>query len=303
MKKSSKAAPKFQTAREEPAGFDDLVGASDAQPSLILETITPQMAADYLALNINHNRKISEDLVHRYRRDMLSGAWRLTGDCIRFNDAGKLIDGQHRLRACLIAGVPFVSYVIRDLPYDTINVIDSGRSRSASDVLTLRGSKYGFKVAAAAKWLRIFKALNSGEGQGTRTFHLVRPSNDEIVAIVERHPKLEAACLGTESVMGILPSLLVAIRYTGTQLLGKPELADAFAMVFRKGQPYYPENDPALKLREQAMRDKQKGVAMTQSKALATTVHAWNCFASGKPPALIKLPDIIKIKGLDPEKI
>src|SRR5688572_25165711 len=95
-------------------------------------TITPNMAEAMLGKNFK-NRNVSKGLVQAYARDMLSEDWRFTGEAIKFDVTGKLIDGQHRLLACVKAGVNFRSLVLRGLEPEAQEVLDSGRVRTAGD--------------------------------------------------------------------------------------------------------------------------------------------------------------------------
>ena len=105
---------------------------SKADPEFALETISPDKAKEYMLAN-NHNRRLSGRTVDRYTRDILAGEWPFTGDPIRFNGAGTLIDGQHRLAAIIKAGQAAQCLVIRGLGLEVQEKIDQGRMRQAAD--------------------------------------------------------------------------------------------------------------------------------------------------------------------------
>lgn len=265
------------------------------------EVITPEMAKEYLALNMDPNRAICPSLVDRYKRDMLADRWRLSGEAIRFNKNGELIDGQHRLSAAIRAGVPFTSLVIRGLDNEVINVIDSGKSRSASDVLKLHRYSNTAALAAAARWLMVmrdgFQSLDAGMA-------LIRPSNEEILALVHKHPQLEESCAYSKPPKGVLPSLLAAIHYVGTHhLRGKEEFAEAFVRVFVTGEPHFASHDPALKLREMNLTELLRGHRPTQKAHYLQTIYAWNAFSDNRAIMVWKCPETITVRGLDPKQI
>ena len=58
------------------------------------------------------NRKVSSVKVAEYEDAMSVDEWPLTGATIVFGKSGRLLDGQHRLRACVRSGKPFRSYVV-----------------------------------------------------------------------------------------------------------------------------------------------------------------------------------------------
>lgn len=102
-----------------------------------VETITPDIATQYLTHNIN-NRKIKQKAIARYAADMKAGKWQLSPQGISFYENGNLADGQNRLLAIIKAGTPIDLYVTYGVPNDA-NIQDRGVSRSSSDVLKMSG--------------------------------------------------------------------------------------------------------------------------------------------------------------------
>jgi hypothetical protein len=84
--------------------------------TISLEMITPDMAADLLAVNVS-NRNVRQRRVDQYARDMQVGRWQPTGEPITISDTGKLLNGQHRLMAVVQAGVTVLGdqYVSRQV--------------------------------------------------------------------------------------------------------------------------------------------------------------------------------------------
>lgn len=103
-----------------------------------VETITPHMAQVYLTHNVS-NRKAKEKIIEAYSKEMKEGRWMLNGDSIRFAIDGSLIDGQHRLLACIKSEKPFTTLVTRGLESDSMATIDNGAMRTAGDVFFING--------------------------------------------------------------------------------------------------------------------------------------------------------------------
>lgn len=81
-----------------------------------------------------------------------------TGDPIRFDADGRLLDGQHRLLAIVASGIPLKGVqVIRNMETDVFKVIDSGLQRTNADSL-------GFGVAGATNKAAIARVLWVLEG-------------------------------------------------------------------------------------------------------------------------------------------
>ena len=116
--------------------------------------ITPALAREWLKNNFG-NRKISDDTVKAYARDMAAGVWTATHQGIAFNDRDELIDGQHRLRAIIRSGLTIRLMVTFGLPAQiagremtTMDAVDRGRTRSVADQLRIQhGMKDGSAIA------------------------------------------------------------------------------------------------------------------------------------------------------------
>jgi hypothetical protein len=119
--------------------------------------ITPAMAAGWLKCNFR-NRKVSDDTVDAYARDMKQDQWVPTHQGVAFNDADQLIDGQHRLLAivrCGLARELMVSFgwpaQIPNKRMTTMDAVDRGRTRSVGDQLTIQhGLANGRLIASIA---------------------------------------------------------------------------------------------------------------------------------------------------------
>lgn len=118
-------------------------------------TITP-LLAEHILLSLNSsNRPRRSNSVKQYADDMMGGRWRLTGDTVKFGKSGILRDGQHRLAACVRAGVPFETFVLFGIEDDAFAVIDTGRKRQGDDTFSVAGIPNASSAAAAVRWLKI----------------------------------------------------------------------------------------------------------------------------------------------------
>jgi hypothetical protein len=120
-----------------------------------IEEIGPKLAEKYLESN-PLNRSVSTRVVNSYAADMKAGNWKLTGDPIRFDHNGNLLDGQHRLHAIIAADVPVQSVVIRNLDPADRAVVDSGRKRTGANVLEMAGIKGNSMVLSATAAIGCF---------------------------------------------------------------------------------------------------------------------------------------------------
>lgn len=98
--------------------------------------VTPEMAKKWLLENTG-NRKIRMSHV-RFLIDCLQrGEWIKTHQGIAFDNAGRLLDGQHRLTAISISGISAEMMVTFDADPDTFAAIDSGLKRSYAEILRI----------------------------------------------------------------------------------------------------------------------------------------------------------------------
>jgi hypothetical protein len=118
-----------------------------------VKTLSPQDAEQLLELN-THNRHLRPSHVQWLARQMRSGDWKLNGESIKIgrtpDGTDVLLDGQHRLEACVVAGVPFTTLLVTGLPADTQDTVDRGSARTLADALTLDGYTNATALAALA---------------------------------------------------------------------------------------------------------------------------------------------------------
>jgi hypothetical protein len=143
--------------------------AEIAEPaSVSLHEITPSVAADWIARN-TRNRPVRQSIVARYAADMQAGRWRLNGETLVMSNMGTIIDGQHRLLACIKAGVAFRSFVASGVDEESFVTMDSGINRKFSDVVNLLGYPDASKTSAMARgWWEYQKYGRLGIRGGAR---------------------------------------------------------------------------------------------------------------------------------------
>lgn len=119
-----------------------------------IEDIGPRKADEYLDSVHPENRAICLRTVSAYSRDMQSGGWSDYTE-IRFDAAGRLIDGQHRMSAILESGATQTFLVIRGLPESCIQNLDAGRKRTVNQTTKMMGTQgtSSRHIAAGRLWL------------------------------------------------------------------------------------------------------------------------------------------------------
>lgn len=99
--------------------------------------VTPEIAQHWLTFNTG-NRCLVNARIEQFKGDMERGEWAENGETIRFS-YGKLLDGQHRLTALVLAGVTLRLPCIFGLDPESQVTMDTGRGRTPRDVLSIEG--------------------------------------------------------------------------------------------------------------------------------------------------------------------
>ena len=120
-------------------------------------TITPEMARKYLERN-TLNRPLSDKRINRYIREFQAGYWKVNGESIKFAKDGRILDGQHRLWACVLSGKSFRTDVRRNLDPKVFATIDCGGMRSGADALSIKQVTNARTIAPAIQ--HIYKYCN-----------------------------------------------------------------------------------------------------------------------------------------------
>lgn len=117
------------------SALQKLISAQNA-PRVVLEEITPARAKELLALG-GANRNISQRWVRSLATEIGRGLWFLDGNTIRISNENKLLDGQHRLSAIVLAEKPVLSFVAYGISSQAMKNIDRGRARTIADLFKI----------------------------------------------------------------------------------------------------------------------------------------------------------------------
>jgi len=257
--------------------------------------ITPSIAESWLTKN-SKNRKKNARFVSRFARDMKSGDWQITGDSIKFDKAGNLVDGQHRLSACIESAVSFRSLVVYGLTPGTRDVVDTGKPRTNGDMLAMHGQTNSIALAAALKFL-----INE-----KRSYQFSVPAtHSELLDALVRHPNINLYIPPAGMLpKGVSQFLVGYVNYVGQTLLhNKKSRAIAMVDVLKTGRPDY-DGDPIHAYRERMIRSIVEKNANRRSINFNTFKHCWNLFAKREPLKSLKfLKSSVDIEGLDLDKL
>lgn len=239
--------------------------------------VTPKKAEEWLQRNTN-NRHLRSDLVERIRRDIIAGHWQDTGDTVKFNKKGDLIDGQHRLGAVVKSGKTVVMHVATGVPDDAKNVIDTGVARTARDVLVLSGHDYrNVAIVAAISRLLLTEPKLGFVEEKHRT-----ATTSEVLEFVEKHSDeiVVAAALGAKYYkdIGLMPSVIGAFWMTASQ--GDAEGAHEFLTSIAERRTTG-AGDPRLAFSKRLSELARERTRISQYAYLSMIIRTWNAWKKG----------------------
>jgi len=250
------------------------------EQTLTIEKITPAIAERYLA-TMKNNRSVVANLVDRYTAEMSAGQWKVTGESIKFNTRGELIDGQHRLLACIRSGITIEVDVRRGILPEAFMNIDTGGRRTPGHLLQVAGFNYTNNIASTIRQACSLLEIDAKE---------VAPSS--------LGKKRIAPCLLLEWAEEHQEELTVAIRATSGRdarvVCAPPGLFAALYFLFAQHNPQGTKeffealiqgigfetdsNDPVYMLRKSILALKASKAKRGHHYLAAIVIKAWNAF-------------------------
>jgi len=264
--------------------------------------MTPRQKEDLFggADNRGRNRKTSPTQIDSYAAEMGADAWFLTGESIKISKSGRLLDGQHRLRACIQSQTSFETLVVEGLDDEVFYTYDIAPNRTFSRILSQEGSQNAQAIQNALRHLYIYERFGLGATKTTNLsaaqFERLRsswPNVDEVAAIVAN---------GFRKRFDLPADLLTAVFTIMHR--ASPDTAIAFfdsllvGAYLSKGQPVY------------TLRQFLDNTRPTEGDAKGSPwprIHAicmgWNAYSSGGALRLPKLKDIHSMTAPEPFSI
>lgn len=229
------------------------------------------------------NRPADKARINAIRADLRHNAWFVkSGNCIKFDIFGNVIDGRHRIESHIAEEIPMISSVIYGLPVEAINCQDRNRHRSSAQNAVLLQHRLSetlptdddFKVVGLtyriAKWYAIGIKWMNGESKPK-----ARLSDSETAAFIEAHlPEIKFAQDAALSRHTNKPGFLSALAIYYTK---HPRQAVEFRHQILRGVN---ATEAVVSLRDYLMVKKEGGNSTDYDHH--NTVHAINCFHAGK---------------------
>lgn len=113
--------------------------------------VTPERAKEFLKNNYHKNRPLRPSVVSQYATDISAGLWNEDiseiDNALAISEDGKLINGQHRCQAVILADKSIYIWAYFDVPIEMYEFFDGGAKRSAGDIIDLPNARNAAAVA------------------------------------------------------------------------------------------------------------------------------------------------------------
>ena len=237
------------------------------------------MAINWLDNANFNNRAVREDYVERIANDMINGRWDgRNGEPIKFDTTGRLIEGQHRMWACVKSDTPFETLMITGVSPESYNTSGIGRPKSFADFLgPVHGEKNVFNLASAVRLVYHWSTGTLDKQRDGKTL----PTIKQLETVYRDHPNLKdsvSAIANRSDVRKIItPSYAMLIHYAAT-LENNSARVESFFDRLGSGLGLY-EDDPVYHLRRFLLSQRSLKPGQRRSRqeyVLALAIKAWN---------------------------
>ena len=249
--------------------------AQDAgdQVQVEVQTITPSVAKAWLTNFNRRNRKIQVSHLRTIARDIVAGNWQVNAQPICFAgnlsdpDTAILLNGQHRLSACVEADVPIDVPVAFNVPSEAFSTYDIHRKRLHLPDKKRSSAKVDDRVLAAAA------RFQWRYDQGIPVSARVNPSTTELVQTMQAHPSLgEGYPLARR--MKTLASAGVMTFFIHLVTSDRPDDAESFLKALETGENLTRGN-PVLRARQEMIGERG---GRSRKETLTLLLETWEAY-------------------------
>lgn len=274
---------------------------STVERTASIEWVTPARAKEFLQRNIANNRKPKQAKITAYARDIVAGNWLFTGEAIKFDVDGNLVDGQNRCMGIIAADMHAEVLVVRGLSKEAVYLLDSGTSRSGADAITISGIADKSDPKDLASTARLHRAYWAGDVPnamtGSAAFGIFTKS--ELIEYLRENPRLDFAARYAKTIYSHLrlPVSSLAVAFDTFEQIDREATAEFFNRI-KDGVSTGP-GDPFLTLSRRVTQDRQAGVrSIAPATGLFYLFRTWNAFRTDE--SLVKMQIGSKQNGWTP---
>jgi len=260
--------------------------------SFYLVKITPALAAILLKLNWK-NRPIDTATVRILARDMKNEGWDLTGDTIRVDNTGALLDGQHRLEGIVESGKDIETLIVFGVRPESQRNMDTNKKRTAGNMLALAGEDAVTSVPLAQALANVL-AYEAGRytaigAAGNLYTHI---EIEKVLAVCGSIRESIPFAAGTKP---LIPAGISIFAHYYASAVNK-EMADAFWAQL-ESELGFEITSPVYQLHRKLNDHRNKVNRLSRKEIVAYIILAFNLYVQGK--TVTKL--VWRTKGKNPQ--
>ena len=258
------------------------------------QLITPQRARELLELVPDYQRHVRKSVVAKYAEDMATGRWNPNMDFVDnpivVSEEGFVLNGQHRLRAIVLADIPIympMQYGVKAYNY---MYYDNSLKRSAGDQLHVKNANVVAAIAtmiiAAENGNRNMNGILSGKKTS-----VARVSRAEVIEYAEKHAVfLQRCATNGERIRKGIGRLGATVGGFASYLIsvyGDDDKLDAFCVEMSRKE----STDPMiLAIRQQFMRGIMEK-KIDKEKRLGILLGGYEYWQAGTVVSSIRMPE------------
>lgn len=250
--------------------LEDHITKGKKTPLAEIVTLTPVLASLLLERN-PVNRPISKTGKAELRQDIAGGRYVFNGESIIVSDTGVLNDGQHRCLNVLETGITVQTVIVFGPKEETRFTVDTGKSKTVSNFLAMKGRKYTHVLGAAVSYILQVKE----NGYIATGNEYCRPSKQAVLAAADQLRGIDTSVEFTSVAMKTVRSHAVrAFCHNMFWRASSRENADYFMTKLIEGDGLK-KGDPILYCRNRLLGMGRGTYAGTRAELVFKCWNAW----------------------------
>ena len=271
---------------------------ADVRIDNLTVNINPKLA-EYLLNKNDGNRPVNNGNIDKMVKDMLLNQWNYDGSPISFDKYGRLLNGQHRLKAIIKSGKTFPFKVTTGHQPEIFATMDIGKTRTSSDVLAIAGYDNYNMYAQTSNFMFKFLRGSITQNDTKSSRHAARPNNGlshtELLKFVQMKPFIkDSVNFGLKMKKDQPTSLMPTYMISGLYFLFNekdPIKAEIFMTKLLIGSDL-DSNSSIFALRNRLLNSKfDKTKRLQHNEIVKLIVLSWNYYRINKKIKVLKIPE------------
>lgn len=226
----------------------------------------------------------------------------MNGDSIRVDRNGNILDGQHRLTACVQSGKSFQTIMVTGLDPDVFGTIDRGKLRTVGEILSIDGVQNYNMVAGASRMAMVWRSCGLPESGVA----INNPTAVQVQEFVQDNPDIVTAAHYVAGKSWLRKYLRASqATYCVFTFMRSSHRADEFFQSLISGSSL-DQKSPILALRDRLISEKSAVSKISSMHITALVFKAFKKFISDSQVTHLRIrvrgeneEDMIKIFSLE----